>query len=163
MNGRNDWHDLERPGRRLKCGHVSRYGSRVGIEHDCDPFEPKRDSMALTAVAAIPPESPSHDPEPYRHAGVFISYASKDHDIAQAVYQSLQALGETIFDRIKVFLDSKSIDGGDEIRADIREGLKNRIFSWSSIGFRRRCRIAKISSASATGGERRSLRKSFLR
>jgi hypothetical protein len=84
--------------------------------------------MALTAVAAIPPESPSHDLEPYRHAGVFISYASEDHDIAQAVYQSLQALGETIFDRIKVFFDSKSIDGGDEIRADIRQGLKKSDF-----------------------------------
>jgi hypothetical protein len=84
--------------------------------------------MALTAVAAIPPESPSRDPEPYRPAGVFISYASEDHDIAQAIYQSLQALGETIFDRVKIFLDSKSIDGGDEIRADIREGLKKSDF-----------------------------------
>jgi hypothetical protein len=84
--------------------------------------------MAVTAVAAIPLESPSRDPEPYRPAGVFISYASEDHDIAQAIYQSLQALGETIFDRVKIFLDSKSIDGGDEIRADIREGLKKSDF-----------------------------------
>jgi hypothetical protein len=37
-------------------------------------------------------------------------------------------LGETIYDRIKIFLDSKSIDGGDEIRADIREGLKKSDF-----------------------------------
>ena len=56
--------------------------------------------------------------------GVFISYPSGDHGIAEAIYQSLQVLGETFYDRIKVFLDSKSIEGGDEIRADIKAGLK---------------------------------------
>jgi hypothetical protein len=57
-----------------------------------------------------------------------MSYASEDHDIAEAIYQSLQALGETIYDRIKIFLDSKSIEGGDEIRADIKAGLKKSDF-----------------------------------
>src|SRR6202043_1896720 len=37
-NGCNDRHDLERQGRRLKCGHISRCGSGVRIEHDCGPF-----------------------------------------------------------------------------------------------------------------------------
>ena len=60
----------------------------------------------------------------FRPAGVFISYASEDHDIAQTIYQSLQALGETVYDRVKIFLDSKSMDGGDEIRTDIKTGLK---------------------------------------
>jgi hypothetical protein len=59
---------------------------------------------------------------------VFISYASEDHDIAKAFYQSLQALGESIYDRVKIFFDSKSIDGGDEIRTDIREGLNKSDF-----------------------------------
>jgi hypothetical protein len=63
-----------------------------------------------------------------RPAGVFISYASEDHDIAQAVYQSLQALGETVYDRVKIFLDSKSMDGGDEIRTDIKTGLRKSDF-----------------------------------
>ena len=84
--------------------------------------------MALAPVAISAPETPLPDLEPYRPAGVFISYASEDHEIAQAVYQSLQAVGETIYDRMKIFLDSKSIDGGDEIRADIREGLKKSDF-----------------------------------
>jgi TIR domain len=64
----------------------------------------------------------------YGPAGVFISYASEDHDIAKAIYQSLQALGETIFDRVKIFFDSKAVDGGDEIRDDIKKGLKNSDF-----------------------------------
>ena len=68
------------------------------------------------------------DIEPYRPASVFISYASEDHDIAQAIYKSLQDLGETIFDQIKIFLDSKSIEGGDEIRADIKAGLRKSDF-----------------------------------
>jgi hypothetical protein len=59
---------------------------------------------------------------------VFISYASEDYDIAKAFYQSLQALGETVFDRIKIFFDSKSIDAADEIRVDIREGLNKSDF-----------------------------------
>ena len=84
--------------------------------------------MASASVATIIPQTPDPDVKVYPPVGVFISYASEDHDIAQAVYQSLQTLGETIYDRIKVFLDSKSIDGGDEIRADIREGLKKSDF-----------------------------------
>jgi hypothetical protein len=83
-------------------------------------------SVMTTAGDAVPGS------EAYRPAGVFISYASEDHDIAQAVYQSLQTLGETIFDRIKIFLDSKSIEGGDEISADIKTGLKKSVFSWFS-------------------------------
>jgi hypothetical protein len=79
-------------------------------------------SVMTTAENAVPGN------EAYRPAGVFISYASEDHDIAQAVYQSLQALGETIFDRIKIFLDSKSIEGGDEISADIKTGLRKSDF-----------------------------------
>src|SRR5215475_8082576 len=43
MNGRNDWRDLELPGRRLKRGHKSRCGGRVGIEHDGGPPEPRSD------------------------------------------------------------------------------------------------------------------------
>jgi TIR domain len=84
--------------------------------------------MALAAAAVAVSDNPVLDTEAYRHAGVFISYASEDHDIAQAVYQSLQALGETIFDRIKIFLDSKSMEGGDGIRTDIKEGLKKADF-----------------------------------
>ena len=84
--------------------------------------------MALAPVAITASQTPSTDLESYRPAGVFISYASEDHDIAQAVYQGLQALGETIYDRIKIFLDSKSIDGGDEIRTDIRDGLRKSDF-----------------------------------
>jgi hypothetical protein len=87
-----------------------------------------RTAMALASVAAAIPDSPAPDAQRYRPAGVFISYASEDHDIAQAVYQSLQALGEMVFDRIKIFLDSKSIEGGDEIRADIKAGLKKTDF-----------------------------------
>jgi hypothetical protein len=49
--------------------------------------------MASAPVAMIASESPAPDIQPYRPAGVFISYASEDHDIAQAVYQSLQAPG----------------------------------------------------------------------
>jgi hypothetical protein len=80
------------------------------------------------SVVAIPENSVRDLDEAYRPAGVFISYASEDHDIAQAIYQSLQALGECIYDRIKIFLDSKSIAGGDEIRADIKAGLKKSDF-----------------------------------
>src|SRR5262245_42691621 len=43
MNMRNGWNDLERPGRRLKEGHISRYGGGVRIEHDGGPLEPGRD------------------------------------------------------------------------------------------------------------------------
>ena len=50
-------------------------------------------------------------------------------DIAQAVYQSLQDLGETVYDRVKVFLDSKSIAGGDEIREKILPHSRRPIFS----------------------------------
>src|SRR5262245_34743575 len=64
----------------------------------------------------------------YRPAGVFISYAWEDHDLAQAVYQSLQALGESVYDRVKVFLDSKSIGEGDDIRDDIRQSLEKSDF-----------------------------------
>src|SRR3984893_16111855 len=85
-------------------------------------------AMALASVAMAKPEIPAPDADTFRPAGVFISYASEDHDIAQAVYQSLQALGETVYDRIKIFLDSKSIEGGDEIRADIKAGLKKSDF-----------------------------------
>src|SRR5258708_2838134 len=80
------------------------------------------------AAAVLATESPVPDNDAYRPAGVFISYAMEDHDIAQAIYQSLQSLGETIYDRIKIFLDSKSIDAADEIRADIRMGLKKSDF-----------------------------------
>jgi hypothetical protein len=59
----------------------------------------------------------------YRPAGVFISYSTEDYDIAQALYQSLQDLGETVYDRVKVFLDSKSMAGGDGIREEIRAAL----------------------------------------
>src|SRR5215471_5464202 len=34
--------NLEGSGRRLKEGHISRCGDRVGIEHECDPLEPGR-------------------------------------------------------------------------------------------------------------------------
>jgi hypothetical protein len=84
--------------------------------------------MASARAIITKPEGPAPDVGAYRPAGVFISYASEDHDIAEAIYQSLQALGETVYDRIKIFLDSKSIDGGDEIRADIKEGLKKSDF-----------------------------------
>jgi TIR domain len=85
--------------------------------------------MAVAApVLVAEPPSPAPEAEPYRPAGVFISYASEDHDIAKAFYQSLQALGETVFDRIKIFFDSKSIDAADEIRVDIREGLNKSDF-----------------------------------
>jgi hypothetical protein len=84
--------------------------------------------LALTAAVITPTESPAPESGSYRPTGVFISYASEDHDIAEAIYQSLQALGETIYDRIKIFLDSKSIEGGDEIRADIKAGLKKSDF-----------------------------------
>lgn len=84
--------------------------------------------MAVDPVATIAPQTQTTETEPYRPAGIFISYASEDHDIAKAFYQSLQALGETVYDRIKIFFDSKSIDGGDEIRADIREGLNKSDF-----------------------------------
>jgi TIR domain len=83
--------------------------------------------VSAASVTAIS-ESTAPGTQPYRPAGVFISYASEDHDIAQAVYQSLQALGETVYDRIKIFLDSKSIEGGDEIRVDIKAGLKKSDF-----------------------------------
>ena len=86
-------------------------------------------ALAPASGATAVSDSPATlDVQAYRPAGVFISYASEDHDIAQAVYQSLQALGETIFDRIKIFLDSKSIEGGDEFRTDIKEGLKKSDF-----------------------------------
>jgi hypothetical protein len=39
MNRRNDRLDLERPGRRLKWGHINRYGEYVRIEHDSSPLE----------------------------------------------------------------------------------------------------------------------------
>jgi TIR domain len=84
--------------------------------------------MDLTTIVVSEPQSPAAVTEPCRPAGVFISYASEDHDVAKAFYQSLQVLGETVFDRIKIFFDSKSIDGGDEIRVDIREGLKKSDF-----------------------------------
>jgi hypothetical protein len=83
--------------------------------------------VSAASVTAIS-ESPAPGTQSYQPAGVFISYASEDHDIAQAVYQSRQALGETVYDRIKIFLDSKSIEGGDEIRADIKAGLKKSDF-----------------------------------
>ena len=85
-------------------------------------------SVSLAPVARTASQSPAPEIETYRPAGVFISYASEDHDIAKAFYQSLQALGESIYDRVKIFFDSKSIDGGDEIRTDIREGLNKSDF-----------------------------------
>lgn len=84
--------------------------------------------MALAPAAMTVSEDIPHDIEQYRPAGVFISYASEDHDVANAVYQSVQALGETIYDRIRIFFDLKSIDAGDEIRKDIRSGLKKSDF-----------------------------------
>jgi hypothetical protein len=84
--------------------------------------------MAVAPVVIEAPQSPALEIDPYRPAGVFISYASEDHDIAKAFYQSLQALGETVFDRVKIFFDSKSIDAADEIRTDIREGLNKSDF-----------------------------------
>jgi hypothetical protein len=62
-----------------------------------------------------------------RPATAFISYASEDSDIAQAVYQSLQALGEIVYHQIKIFFDSKSMSGGHTIRHDIRGFCKNEI------------------------------------
>jgi hypothetical protein len=50
-NGGNDRHELERPGRRLKCGNI-RCGGRVRIEHDCDPLEPGRDLRKQLKVLA---------------------------------------------------------------------------------------------------------------
>jgi len=85
-------------------------------------------AMALAPAAMVIDGVPVPDPEAFRPAGVFISYASEDHDIAQAVYQGLQTLGENVYDRVKIFLDSKSIDGGDEIRADIKAGLRKSDF-----------------------------------
>jgi hypothetical protein len=84
--------------------------------------------MPPAPAAMMPSEDTAPGLEQYRPAGVFISYASEDHDIARAFYQSIQALGETIFDRVKIFFDSKSIDPGDEIRTDIRSGLKKSDF-----------------------------------
>ena len=77
------------------------------------------DADVVPAVA----ETLAVEMDAHRPAGVFISYASEDHDIAQALHQTLQSLGETVYDRIKVFLNSKSLSGGDEIRDDIRAFL----------------------------------------
>jgi hypothetical protein len=79
--------------------------------------------MDLTPVVIAEPQGPAPGTEPY-----LVSYASEDYDVAEAFYQRLQALGETVFDRIKIFFDSKSIDGGDEIRADVRAGLNKSDF-----------------------------------
>ena len=84
--------------------------------------------MALAPAAMAAAARSANDLGPYRPAGVFISYASEDHDVAQAVYQSLQALSETIFDRVRIFLDSKSIEASDEIRQDLRAGLRKSDF-----------------------------------
>ena len=84
--------------------------------------------MALAPAAMAAAARSVNDLGPYRPAGVFISYASEDHDVAQAVYQSLQSLSETIFDRVKIFLDSKSIEASDEIRQDLRAGLRKSDF-----------------------------------
>jgi hypothetical protein len=73
------------------------------------------------------PQSRARDVE-YAPAGVLISYAAEDYDIAQAFFLGLQSLSETIYDRIKIFLDSKSIEGGDEIRADIKSTLRKSDF-----------------------------------
>jgi TIR domain-containing protein len=90
----------------------------------------QRQERAMPAAAAVMTamENPVSEIDANRPAGVFISYASEDHDIAQAVYQSLQALGETVYDRVKVFLDRQSMDVGDEIRTDIRAGLRKSDF-----------------------------------
>src|ERR1700680_1207327 len=84
--------------------------------------------MAPAAAVMTATENPVLDIELYRPAGVFVTHAWEDHDIAQAVYQGLLTLGETIYDRIKIFLDSKSIEGGDPIRVDIKAGLKKSDF-----------------------------------
>jgi hypothetical protein len=84
--------------------------------------------MALAPGATTTPEDSSPDLGPYRSAGVFISYASEDHDIAQAVFQALQAVSGTVFDRIWTFLDSKSIDPGNEISDEIKAGLNKSDF-----------------------------------
>ncbi|UFZ04920.1 toll/interleukin-1 receptor domain-containing protein [Bradyrhizobium ontarionense] len=84
--------------------------------------------MALAPVAMAAAARSANDLGPYRPAGVFISYASEDHDVAQAVYQTMQALSETIFDRVRIFLDSKSIEASDEIRQDLRAGLRKSDF-----------------------------------
>lgn len=80
--------------------------------------------MASSPAVVAMTEHPQQKMDDYRPAGIFISYASEDSDIAQAMYQTLQSLGETIYDRIKIFLDSKSIEGGDDIRADLRANLR---------------------------------------
>lgn len=84
--------------------------------------------MALAPAAMTVSKDIAHDLEEHRPAGVFMSYASEDHDVANAVYQSIQALGETVYDRIKIFFDLKSIEAGDEIRKDIKAGLKKSDF-----------------------------------
>jgi hypothetical protein len=78
--------------------------------------------MPLGAPVIAGPATPA-EIDTYRPAAVFISYASEDSDIAQAVYPSLQSLGETIYDQIKIFFDFKSISGGDTIREEIRTFL----------------------------------------
>jgi len=49
--------------------------------------------MALSPAVVAMTEHPQQNMDDYRPAGVFISYASEDSDIAQAMYQTLQSLG----------------------------------------------------------------------
>src|SRR5215467_5940216 len=84
----------------------------------------RKRSMGSATPAMDVSELPASDIQVSQPVGVFISYASEDHDIAQAIFQSLQTLGDTVYDRINIFLDSKSIEGGDKISDDIRAGLK---------------------------------------
>ena len=51
------------------------------------------DADVIPAVA----ETLAVEMDAHRPAGVFISYASEDHDIAQALHQTLQSLGETVY------------------------------------------------------------------
>jgi hypothetical protein len=85
--------------------------------------------MGLASAAATPAPAPVAPPvNPYPRAGVFISYASEDFDLAEAVYQCIQALGESVFDWITIFFDRKSIEAGDEIRIDLGDNLEKSDF-----------------------------------
>jgi TIR domain len=86
------------------------------------------DRMGLASAATPAPTSVAPPAGAYPPAGVFISYASEDFDIAEAVYQCMQSLGETVFDRIKIFFDRKTIDASDEIRTDLGENLEKSDF-----------------------------------
>jgi len=59
----------------------------------------------------------------YAPASVFLSYRPQSRAFAEVIYQILLQLGETVFDRIKVFMDSHSIVSGDSFIEATKEAL----------------------------------------